>query len=198
MYWQRSPSSSSKPRLVPVKLPSGLVHLEADSGVFAYRGADPGTEALLKASPAPPDSGELLDLGCGYGPIAIDLAIRSPNASVWAVDVNERALALVGRNAQLLGLHNVHASAPEQVPPDVRFDALYANPPVRIGKTPMRTLVVDWLRRLKPDGNAYLVVKRSMGADSFAAWLSEQGWTVARLASKRGYRILHVSAAPSG
>ncbi len=183
--------------MVPLKLPSGRIQLETDAGVFARDRVDPGTAALLGEAPAPPDRGALLDLGCGYGPIAISLALRSPHAIVWAVDVNERALALVARNAERLGLTNVRAAAAADVPPDVRFAALYSNPPVKVGKAFMRQLVIDWMDRLEPGGRAYLVVKRSMGSDSFASWLGEQAYGVRRLASKRGYRILEVARDPA-
>lgn len=181
--------------MVPLRLPSGPVQLETDAGVFARDGVDPGTEALLRVAPEPPDRGALLDLGCGYGPIAISLAARAPDATVWAVDINERALALVAHNAERLGLGNLRAVPPPAVPPDVRFAALYSNPPVKIGKASMRQLVMEWMGRLEPEAHAYLVVKRSMGSDSFAAWLAEQAYEVRRLASKRGYRILDVARA---
>jgi 16S rRNA (guanine1207-N2)-methyltransferase len=117
---------------------------------------------------------------------------------VWAVDVNERALALVTRNAERLGLTNVRATAATAVPPELRFAAIYSNPPVKVGKLFMRQLVVDWMDRLEPGARAYLVVKRSMGSDSFASWLAEQSYGVRRLASKRGYRILEVASDPGG
>jgi 16S rRNA (guanine1207-N2)-methyltransferase len=195
MYWDQLPASAHRPRMVALRLPSGPVQLETDAGVFARDGVDPGTKALLEVTPAPPDRGALLDLGCGYGPIAVSLAARAPHATVWAVDVNERALALVARNAERLGLGNVRAAAPAAVPSGLRFAALYSNPPVKIGKAPMRQLVLDWMDRLEPEAHAHLVVKRSMGSDSFAAWLVEQRYEVRRLASKRGYRILAVSRA---
>ena len=145
MYWDEQPAARSRPRLVPLKLPSGLVHLETDAGVFSLRGVDPGTEILLRVAPPPPDRGALLDLGSGYGPIAVSLASQAPAATVWAVDVNERAVALAAANAARLGLANVRAAAPSAVPAGVRFAAIYSNPPIRTGKATTRQVVTDWL-----------------------------------------------------
>jgi 16S rRNA G1207 methylase RsmC len=149
---------------------------------------------LLKEAPPPPESGDLLDLGCGYGPIALVLARRAPSAHVWAVDVNERALDLTRANAETAKTPNVAALLPEQVPVEARFDAIYSNPPVRVGKAPLHELLLRWLPRLKPGAAAYLVVQRNLGSDSLAKWLAEQGFEVKRLKSKKGYRVLEVKA----
>lgn len=197
MYWDEQPAARSRPRLVPLMLPGGPVYLETDAGVFSLRGVDPGTEILLRIAPPPPARGHVLDLGSGYGPIAISLARQAPEATVWAVDVNERAVALAARNAERLGLTNVRAVQPDAVPGEVRFAAMYSNPPIRIGKAPTRQIVTDWMARLEPGAHAYLVVKRSLGSDSFADWLAGAGYEVERLGSKRGYRVLDVRP-PSG
>jgi 16S rRNA (guanine1207-N2)-methyltransferase len=169
------------------------IELQADRGVFGSRGIDLGTQALLREGPAPPLDGDLLDLGCGYGPIAITLARRSPRARVWAVDVNERALQLTRANAESSKTPNVTACLPDEVPEEVRFSAIYSNPPVRVGKGPLHELLQRWLPRLQSGASAYLVVQRNLGADSLAAWLAAEGHPVRRLKSKKGYRILEVS-----
>jgi 16S rRNA G1207 methylase RsmC len=171
------------------------VELQADRGVFGSRAIDLGTLTLLKEAPLPPPAGDLLDLGSGYGPIAIALARLSPAARVWAVDVNERALELTRANAAAAKTPNVVAVHPDEVPAEVRFAAIYSNPPVRVGKAPLHELLLRWLPRLDPGGSAYLVVQRNLGADSLATWLAAQGWQVRRLKSKKGYRILEVRAA---
>src|SRR5204862_7855028 len=168
-----------------------------DRGVSASKGVVPGTMVLLREAPPPPLSGDLLDLGSGYGPIALVLARRAPESHVWAVDVNERAIELTRSNAATAQIPNVSAMPPEQVPDEARFDAIYSNPPVRVGKGPLHDLLLRWLPRLKPGGAAYLVVQRNLGSDSLAKWLGEQGYAVRRLKSKKGYRILEVRPGPS-
>lgn len=192
-YFDPAPAAASRPRTLFLHLPDLNLELATDRGVFGFRGIDTGTLALLKEAPPPPPAGDILDLGSGYGPIAIAIARRSPQARVWAVDVNERALELVRVNAQAAGTSNVTACLPEQVPADVSFAAIYSNPPVRVGKAVLHDLLMRWLLRLQQGAGAYLVVQRNLGSDSLAAWLSGQGFTVERLASKKGYRILSVT-----
>jgi 16S rRNA (guanine1207-N2)-methyltransferase len=196
-YFEEEPASRSAPTTVAVRLPDVHLDLVADRGVFARSALDPGTKLLLLEAPAPPARGELLDLGCGWGPIAVTLALRAPTARVWAVDVNRRALALTTDNARRAGVENLVASAPEEVPRGVRFDAIYSNPPVRIGKAALHDLLRAWLARLSSGGSAYLVVQRNLGADSLARWLAEEGLAVERLTSRMGYRLLAVTA-PAG
>jgi 16S rRNA (guanine1207-N2)-methyltransferase len=196
-YFDPSPLAPSKPRSVFIHLGQLALELQADRGVFGSRAVDLGTLTLLREAPAPPADGEILDLGSGYGPIAIALAKQSPNAHVWAVDVNERALELTRANARAAGAMNVTAGLPDEVPPDLQFAAIYSNPPVRIGKAPLHALLQRWLPRLAPDGSAYLVVQRNLGSDSLAAWLASEGYEVRRLKSKKGYRVLEVRTAPA-
>ena len=197
-YFTERPSTPSAPRTVRLRLPDVQLDLVTDSGVFSGRQLDPGTRVLLRHAPHPRLGGDLLDLGCGYGPIALTLATRNPGATVWAVDVNERALALVTRNAAAAGLGTVIASRPEQVPDGVRFAAIYSNPPIRIGKPALHGLLVHWLGRLLPGGAAWLVVQRNLGSDTLARWLIEQGYPTRRIHAERGYRLLEVDAPPTG
>jgi 16S rRNA (guanine1207-N2)-methyltransferase len=135
--------------------------------------------------------GPLLDLGCGYGVIAAALALECPTADVWAVDVNERALALARENATALGVAGrVHAVLPDAVPAELRFAELWSNPPIRIGKEALHELLHHWLGRLLPGGRAVMVVGKNLGADSLQRWLTEQGWPTTRLASAKGFRVL--------
>lgn len=192
-YFSRSPAAASEPGEVLLRLPDFETRLLSDRGVFSAGSVDAGTVELLRAIPPPPAKGDLLDLGCGYGPIACTLARRAPRATVWAVDVNERALELTARNAERLGLERVHAVRPEEVPPGTRFEGIWSNPPVRIGKAAMHDLLAGWLGRLAPGASAWLVVLRHLGADSLAAWLGAAGWEVTRSGSRKGYRILRVA-----
>jgi 16S rRNA (guanine1207-N2)-methyltransferase len=191
-YFDVDPQVPSRPSHVDLSLPDFHASLLVDRGVFSATAVDPGTLELLRAIPAPPASGALLDLGCGYGPIACTLAHRAPEAMVWAVDINDRALDLTARNAAALGLNGVRAVPPEGVPESVRFAGIWSNPPIRVGKVALQALLSAWLPRLDAGAVAWLVVHRHLGADSLAAWLGTEGWRATRLASKRGYRILRV------
>jgi 16S rRNA (guanine1207-N2)-methyltransferase len=194
-YFEPQPSVRTRPRTVVLNLPDRALTLATDSGVFAADAVDPGTRYLLLDAPAPPPTGDILDLGCGYGPIALAVAARSPGATVWAVDVNERALALCRRNAEQAGLANVRVASPDDVPAAIRFAAAYSNPPIRIGKAPLHSMLLQWLERLDAGAHAYLVVQKHLGSDSLARWLAGEGWTVTRLGSRLGYRLLDVGRA---
>jgi 16S rRNA (guanine1207-N2)-methyltransferase len=194
-YFDPEPDAPSRPTTVDLVLPDLKLSLTTDAGVFAAGGVDPGTKYLLLDGPRPgPDAAQLLDLGCGYGPIALTLARRAPGATVWAVDVNERARALCATNATAAGLTNVRAVAPDDVPAEVVFDGVWSNPPIRVGKDVLHGMLRRWFARLAPNGHAALVVQKHLGSDSLARWLEAQGYAVARLGSRRGYRILDVVA----
>ena len=196
-YFAEEPDAAHRPGLVHVVLPDMHLALDTDSGVFSPGRLDPGTRLLLDVAPPPPASGDVLDLGCGYGALALVLASRAPAARVWGVDINRRAIALCERNAGRAGLANVRCVAVTGTGPaddrlPGRYDLIWSNPPIRIGKPALHDLLTDWLPRLDAGGVAWLVVHRHLGSDSLAAWLGEHGWDVTRTASKRGYRILRV------
>jgi 16S rRNA (guanine1207-N2)-methyltransferase len=191
-YFSSSPDVPSRPSTVRLDLPDLSLELRTDRGVFSGTRIDPGTKYLLVEAPPPPESGDLADIGCGYGAVALTLAARSPGATVWAVDVNERALELTRVNAAAAGLTNVRVASPDDVPAAVRFAAWWSNPPVRVGKAVLHDLLARWLRRLDDDGEALLVVQKHLGADSLHRWLAGQGWSVRRLGSRTGYRLLEV------
>lgn len=194
-YFSPDPDAASDPREVDILLPGVDLTLRSDTGVFSHGHLDEATRIFLEGVPAPPEEGNLLDLGCGYGPIGLTLATWSPRARVLAIDVNERARALTRANAERAGLANVTVWAPEETPDDVRFDAIYSNPPIRIGKKALQELMGHWLGRLTEEGVGYFVVGKHLGADSLAKWLVGQGFSVDRLSSRQSYRILEVRRA---
>ncbi|MCO8128307.1 class I SAM-dependent methyltransferase [Acidimicrobiia bacterium EGI L10123] len=189
-YFAEAPTARRRPGHIVVDLHGDRFELATDSATFSPRRLDPGTAFLLDAAPAPPPTGTFLDLGCGYGPIALVLARERPDARIVAVDVNERSRELCTRNAEALGCTNVDVRAPDEVDPALRYDLIWSNPPIRIGKDALHDLLLRWLERLTPDGEAVLVMGRNLGADSMQRWLGEQGFPTERLASKRGYRLL--------
>jgi 16S rRNA (guanine1207-N2)-methyltransferase len=192
-YFDVTPAARSARRLVPLTLPDLAVDLTTDRGVFSMARVDPGTRYLLLDAPIPPDgAAAVLDLGCGYGPIAVALALRAPATEVWAVDVNERAVELTRDNAARLGLEHLRAGTPDTVPGALEFDGIWSNPPVRVGKDAMHALLSRWLPRLRVGAHAYLVVQKNLGADSLQSWLGNKGWPTTRLGSRAGYRLLDV------
>jgi 16S rRNA (guanine1207-N2)-methyltransferase len=191
-YFSAAPAAPDERRALRVHLRGQDVEVQTAPGVFSAGRLDPGTAVLLEEVPDPPEQGDLLDLGCGWGPVALALAGLAPRATVWAVDVNARAVDLTAANARALHRTGVRAVAPDEVPDAVRFAAIWSNPPIRVGKAALHELLLRWLPRLDAGGTAHLVVQRNLGADSLHRWLQEQGWDVQRAASARGYRVLAV------
>jgi len=194
-YFSASPASAENLRTIRVRLAGRDVEVTTANGVFSPDRLDAGTQVLLANTPPPPPGGDILDLGCGWGPIAVSIALDSPHARVWAVDVNERALDLVRRNAATLGLENINAVTPEDVPDDVVFHGIRSNPPIRVGKSELHTMLLRWIPRLGERSDGWFVVQRNLGADSLQRWLTAtlgHGYSVHRAATGRGYRVLRV------
>ena len=194
-YFSPSPRSGGGTRTIRVRLAGREVELVTAGGVFSPEHLDEGTRVLLDAVPAPPPTGHLLDLGAGWGPIALSLALQAPDATVWAVDVNQRALDLVRRNSARLGVTNVNAVLPDDVPDDITFRTIRSNPPIRVGKHELHGLLERWIPRLEERSDAWLVVQRNLGSDSLQRWLAatfEKGYSVHRAATGRGFRVIKV------
>jgi 16S rRNA G1207 methylase RsmC len=194
-YFSASPASAENLRTIVVRLAGRDVEVTTASGVFSPDRLDAGTGVLLANTPPPPPGGDILDLGCGWGPIALSVALDSPHATVWAVDVNERSLDLVRRNAAALGLDNVRAVRPDDVPDDIVFRGIRSNPPIRVGKSELHDMLLRWIPRLDLRSDGWFVVQRNLGSDSLQRWLAAtlgHGYTVHRAATGRGYRVLKV------
>jgi 16S rRNA (guanine1207-N2)-methyltransferase len=199
-YFSPNPESELRRRTITATLAGRELSLTTASGVFSPERVDPGTAVLLAGTPRPPAVGDLLDVGCGWGPITLSLALSSPDATVWAVDVNERVLDLVRENARAAGLVNVNAVTPDGVPDHLRFATIWSNPPIRVGKEVLHGLLETWLPRLEPGSDAWLVVQKNLGADSLQAWMNTtMAGTVAveRTSTSKGYRVLRVRRASS-
>ena len=196
-YFDDDPEVASKPSTVRLDLPDRTIHLRTDRGVFSADRVDPGTKLLLMELPDLPD-GAVADVGCGYGPIAATVAARRPGHPVWAVDVNSRARQLCAENLAPYAAAGTetHVVAPDAVPQDLRVVAIVSNPPIRVGKAALHSLLRSWLARLTPEGEAWLVVQKHLGADSLARWMENDGHVVERVRSRQGYRVLRVHDRP--
>ena len=192
-YFSSTPTAPERRRTIEIDLFGHSVTVETANGVFAGDGLDKATAVLLREVPPPTGNPRILDLGCGWGAIALGLALATPGARIDAVDVNERALALCRDNAGRLGVgKRVRTLYPDQVSTDATYDQIWSNPPIRIGKSALHDLLRTWLARLTPGGVAYLVVGKNLGADTLAAWLISEGFSCTRLSSAKGFRVLEV------
>jgi 16S rRNA G1207 methylase RsmC len=194
-YFSQEPKSNYQPKQIELDVAGEVFQVSTASGTFSPLRLDVGTAVLIDHLELAPKDGNILDLGCGWGPIALNLAKHSPKAKVWAVDVNSRSLELTAENAKTLGLSNIQTATPESVEPDIKFSGIWSNPPIRIGKKELHGLLLTWLPRLEKGGSAYLVVQKNLGSDSLQKWLTEtliEGYEVSRLTSIKTYRIIKV------
>jgi 16S rRNA G1207 methylase RsmC len=194
-YFSETPGSEFKPKEIKVELDGRAVVVKTSGGIFSPDRLDPGTTVLLDHLDQAPPGGNILDIGCGWGPITLALAARSPRATIWAIDVNERSMQLTRENAAALGLENVKVCRPEEVPADLKFDGIWSNPPIRVGKDELHSILRTWLPRLTVGGESYLVVQKNLGADSLHRWLEAElpeSFSTIRVDTAKSYRILRV------
>ena len=194
-YFSSVPGSELKYRTIHARLLGRDYELVTANGVFSPDRIDTGTQVLLATVPTAPPGGNVLDLGCGWGPVALTLALESPHATVWAVDVNERALDLVRANAKKLSIPNINAVTPENVPADITFTSIWSNPPIRVGKNELHGMLEKWIPRLEQGCDAWLVVQRNLGSDSLHRWMEAtlpETFAISRAATNKGYRVLRV------
>lgn len=193
-YFSATPASADERRTITVELNGQKYQVQTASGTFSPTGLDKGTAVLLEHVPAP--RGTVLDIGCGWGPIAMTAALQNPDSKVYGVEINERSIDLARLNAQALGLENLSISDPDGIEDDLQFDTIWSNPPIRIGKDALHELLLKWLPRLAPGGEAWMVVQKNLGSDSLQKWLVGQlptDWSITRETSSKGFRILKVT-----
>jgi 16S rRNA G1207 methylase RsmC len=194
-YFSQEPKSEYQPKQIELDVAGEVFNVSTASGTFSPLRLDVGTSVLIDHLELAPQEGNILDLGCGWGAIALNLAKHSPKAKVWAVDVNNRSLELTAENAKIVGLENIQTAIPESVPKELMFSGIWSNPPIRIGKKELHELLLGWLPRLEKGSSAYLVVQKNLGSDSLQKWLTEtltDGYEVSRLTSVKTYRIIKV------
>lgn len=195
-YFSAEPAGDFKPKTIRVNLLGKDLQLQTAGGVFSPDHLDTGTAMLLNHIEEAPVSGNLLDIGCGWGPIAIALALQAPESTVWAVDVNKRSLDLTRKNANSLGITNIKACLPEEVPSEIEFTGIWSNPPIRVGKAELHNILTTWLPRLQPECESYLVVAKDLGADSLLKWLQTElpeDFDAQRIDTAKGFRIIRVT-----
>lgn len=195
-YFSETPSGDFTPKEITARLAGATQRVLTAGGVFSPEALDRGTAVLLKwferNNHEPDTSGPILDIGCGWGPIALDAALAHPDREVWAIDVNERSRALTAENARRLGAENVRVASPDDVPADLEFAEIRSNPPIRVGKAELHAILQQWLPRLGSGGTAYLVVAKHLGAESLQRWIAAEFpvLEIDRAARDKGFHVI--------
>lgn len=191
-YYSKHPDAPHQVRRHDTTLNGFNFQFLTDNGVFSKRGIDYGSIALLKqVSFGQVPQGPVLDLGCGYGPIGLTLAQMAPQRLVWLSDVNERALKLTQKNADLNHIKNVKilsSSIYDQI--DEKFAMIATNPPIRAGKKVVMTMLIDAAQHLVSGGVLYTVVRRKQGEPSAFKAMKKTYGNCQILKRDKGYYIL--------
>lgn len=195
-YFSNEPMGEFRPKTIEVSLAGNKVSVQTAGGIFSPDHVDIGTAVLLELIDEAPKIGDLLDIGCGWGPIALSLAMSRPHVTVWAIDVNERALELTRLNAEKLGITNIKICKPDEIPSDLKFDGIWSNPPIRVGKEVLHDILKTWLPKLASGAEGYLVVQKNLGADSLLRWLQDslpKKFASVRVDTSKQFRVLRVT-----
>lgn len=195
-YFSSSPDGPLVTREITVNLNGNKTKVLTAGGIFSPEHIDQGTQVLLTHIESANPTGNFLDIGCGWGPIALSLALHSPKATIYAIDVNERSLELTRMNAEKLGITNIIVCKPEEVPQEIQFDEIWSNPPIRVGKAVLHEILELWLNKLVSGGTARLVVQKNLGSDSLHKWLMEKfspEFESTRVDTSKTFRVLKVS-----
>ena len=190
-YFKNDDSLKSEKRLIKYSLNSKYFELVSDLGVFSKNELDPGSELLIKTALKDSIHGDLLDMGCGYGPIGISLGSLANITHIDFVDVNKRALGLSSENAKkyLKISHNVFESNGfENI--EKSYDYILINPPIRAGKEVIFKMFDDSIKYLKKDGVLMIVIRKDQGAPSAKTKLNSIFGNCETLDREKGYHIL--------
>ena len=190
-YFKNDDTLKSQIRTISYTLKSRKFELNSDLGVFSKNELDPGSKLLIENAIDYGIKGELLDVGCGYGPIGITLSCLTPITYVDFIDVNRRALNLTLENAKKylnIGFNVFESNGFEKV--GKLYDFILINPPIRAGKEVIFKMFEDSIKYLKNDGILMIVIRKDQGAPSAKNKLVEIYGNCETLDREKGYHIL--------
>lgn len=189
-YYSSQPGAAHERRKLDTELRGRKFTFVSDAGVFSKTGIDYGSRVLIEALDIP-DHANVLDVGCGYGPIGLSAAILAPKGHVTMLDVNERAVQLAQENARLNNIHNVDAKVSDRLEAvfGQSFDVIITNPPIRAGKETVHSIFEQAYEHLNPGGSLWIVIQKKQGAPSAWAKLEQLFETVEEVTKDKGYRI---------
>jgi len=190
-YFQNDPLLASKERLIKLEIDGRVINFKTDNGVFSKSKIDEGSLAFLKVLVPLHLTGKILDLGCGYGPIGLTIAITSSQARVDLADINTRALALCEENAQTLGLSQRVTCLQSDIYENIEgpYDSIVVNPPIRAGKSITYAMYEGALQRLIDGGSLFVVIRKNQGAPTASRYIESLFGNISLLKRDKGYYI---------
>ncbi len=188
-YFSNSPVSAHHERQIETTLNGRTMRFYTDAGVFSKDDVDPGSRLLIESADAL--SGRVLDMGCGWGPVGLSLALANPDAQIVMADINERAADLSERNRRLNGVLNAQIIVSDGFSGvDGAFDHVFTNPPIRAGKSVIYGMFDESFRRLRTGGTLSIVIRKQQGAPSAKKHLEEVFGNAEVIAKSGGYWII--------
>lgn len=191
-YYSRTQNVNSDPNYWNFTLKGNTIRFKTDNGVFSKREVDFGSRLLIETYTFPSIDGDILDVGCGYGPIGLSVAKTAPERMIHMVDVNLRAIELAKENAQQNGIENVQIYESDRLlqVKGTKFASILTNPPIRAGKKVVHDIFEQSYERLAVNGELWIVIQKKQGAPSAIARLEELFKEVNIVEKKKGYFII--------
>ena len=191
-YFDENPNSESNIKEIKLSLYGQNYAYFTDNGVFSKSKIDEGTYIFLKVLLPLHLTGRILDLGCGYGPIGLTIALNEKQARVNLADINSRALALASRSGERLNLNDrvtfLHSDIFEKI--EGPYDSIVVNPPIRAGKVVTYRMYLESKQYLIDGGSLYVVIRRKQGAESAFKYIETIFENVSVLHKEKGYWII--------
>ncbi|CAJ1196685.1 Ribosomal RNA small subunit methyltransferase C [Companilactobacillus paralimentarius] len=191
-YFENDPNLEHEVKNFNFTLRGHGLDFTSDSGVFSRQTIDYGSRVLIDAidfQNVP--NGNILDVGCGYGPIGLALAKDQPKRQVTMVDVNLRALLLAKQNANNNQINNVEIFESDTYKAvSGKYAMIVSNPPVRAGKEVVTSILADSKDYLEPNGELWIVLQKKQGAPSAKKLMDQTFGNVEVVTRDKGYYIL--------
>lgn len=191
-YYSSNPTVAHDEKKFRFQLRGRELSFNTDAGVFSKERIDYGSVFLIETMQIG-EADHVLDMGCGYGPIGISAAFLAREGNVLMVDVNERAVSLAKQNIKMNGIQNAKVMVSnlfEQVDPQLHFDVILTNPPIRAGKQTVHQILEDAYSHLKPGGQLWVVIQKKQGAPSALKKMEEVFRSATKVAQDKGYWII--------
>jgi len=189
-YYSNQPDAQHDRRTIEEQLKGSTYRFISDAGVFSKKGVDYGSKVLIEAMEFSPRA-EVLDVGCGYGPMGLTAARMVKDGHVTMVDVNSRAVELAKENALLNGITNVSIMESDlfTAVKGKSFDVILTNPPIRAGKETVHAIFEQAYEHLREGGALWVVIQKKQGAPSAKEKLTKLFGDVQEVTKDKGYRI---------
>jgi len=187
-YFDKKTDVESNEVTTKAEIGGKLYTFKTDNNVFSKKGLDFGTRTLLESINIENINGDVLDFGCGYGPIGIYIKSNT-ESNVDMIDINERALKLARSNANINKVDvNIFES---DVYSNItkKYDYIITNPPIRVGKKILYQILIGAKECLKEKGHLIFVINKDQGAKSTMKDL-EKYYSVKLINKNKGFFII--------